>query len=269
MKATHLAKLLAAAALVVAAFAPSAQAATPAPGFEQFAGCPSPDEIPNVVLCARTVIDGGHFQMGNKKVPIKNPITLSGGALFPDGQIVANSKGGLSPVKQQVPGGIVGLTGLDWLINLLDAEALKLYATTELAGVPGSFLAPTLKLPIRVHLENPVLGNDCYVGSFANPIVLNLRTGTTNPPPPNEPITGKAPTEEENELGITLLKDGVLVDNEFAAPGANGCKLNLGLFSINIDGLVNLQSGLPSPAGTNETVQTFDGELALAESVYP
>jgi len=37
-------------------------------------------------------------------VPIANPIPLVGGVNF-KGEIVANSKGGLTPVKQQVPGG--------------------------------------------------------------------------------------------------------------------------------------------------------------------
>ena len=33
-----------------------------------------------------------------------------------------------------------GLTGLDWLVNLLNVEALKLYAVTELVGAPGDLL---------------------------------------------------------------------------------------------------------------------------------
>ncbi len=53
-----------------------------------------------------------------------------------------------------------------------------------------------------------------------------------------------------------LELDGTYVDNSFAAPGANGCVLTLfGFIPISINGLVNAQSGLPSPAGTNETVQ--------------
>ncbi|HYP54986.1 MAG TPA: hypothetical protein VEQ41_01610 [Solirubrobacterales bacterium] len=265
--------LAAAGATLIAAalFAPAATAQEPAPGFERFAGCPSPEENPDIVICMRTVIDGGHFKMGSKEVPIVNPITLSGGTNFITGALEYNSKGGLEPVKQPIPGGLVGLTGLDWLVNFLNLEQLKVYAVTELAGEPSSPLEEPVTMPIKVRLINPALGNNCYVGSNSNPIVLNLTTKTTNPPPPNEPITGVEPEFVfDEEAGLIFLNNGVFVDNEFAAPGATGCKLNvLGLPLLNIDALINAQSGLPSPAGTNETVQTWDGEAAEAITVYP
>lgn len=260
--------VIGAALMAVLLLAPAASAKTPAPGFTQFAGCPSSEENPSVVICIRSVITGGHFQMGSKDVPIENPITLSGGIDGNFEHIYANSKGGLTPVKQKVPGGVVGLTGLTWLFEILGSEALTLYAVTELAGAPtigdGTFL------PIKVHLVNSVLGNNCYVGSVSNPISLQLITGKTNPPPPNEPIEGKLPKESIDGLGIIHQTGAVFVDNKFAAPGASGCTLTLfGFIPISINGLVNSQSGLPSPAGTNETIQNTDSELAFPEQVYP
>lgn len=266
---TRLLAAIGAALVAMILIAPAANAATPAPGYERFAGCPSPDENPNVEACFRSVVDSGHFQMGSKDVPISKPLVLSGAGTS-TGEFVFNSKGGLLPAKQQVPGGIVGLTGLDWLVNFLSLEGLKLYAVTELAG-PADPFSEIATLPIKVHLINPVLGNNCYVGSNSNPIVLKLTAGTTNPPPPNEPITGKEPTisfDEEKE--IISLNDGTFVDNSFAAPGATGCVLTLfGFLPISINGLVNSQSGLPSPAGNNETVQNFDAEIAVLSAVYP
>ena len=150
-------------------------------------------------------------------------------------------------------------------------EALTLYATTELAGNPQPLAEPAY-LPIKVHLENStgVLGSSCYVGSSASPIVLNLTTGTTAPPPPNKPITGKTPEVEfDGELEILKLNKGIFVDNSFAAPGANGCVLTLfGFIPISINGLVNSQSGLPSAAGNNETTQNFNNQITSAEMVY-
>ena len=260
-----------AALAALALLAPSASAATPAPGYAQFAGCPSPEENPNIEACITSVVDGGHFQMGSKNVPITKPIKLSFGveALFQGYD--TSPAGGLAPAKQEVPGGVIGLTGLDWLINFLSLEGLKLYAVTELAGTPTNISTNTITLPVKVHLINPVLGNSCYVGSSSNPIVLNLITGTTNPPPPNEPITGKEPEfGVDFEKEIFQLKNGTFVDNSFAAPGANGCKLTLfGFLPISINGLVNTQSGLPAAAGTNETVQHFDNEIAAPFRVYP
>lgn len=277
-KSNRFAKLLVTVAGLVLAFAmlsPVAQAAKPNPGYEQFAGCPNPStENAKVKTCLRSDITSGFFKMGNKKVPIEKPLVLTGGVEelgFPS-PLFFNSEGGLSKAKQKVPGGVIGLTGLTWLAEFLGIEALTLYATTELAGTPIVAGTAFAQLPIKVHLENStgVLGSKCYVGSNAAPIVLNLTTGTTAPPPPNTPITGKAPIITfEPEREITQAKGGTYVDNSFAAPGANGCVLTLfGFIPISINGLVNTQSGLPSPAGTNETVQNFNAEAVNAFFPY-
>ena len=261
------ASALAATALLV----PAASATTPAPGYEQFAGCPSPAENPSIGICVRSVVKGGHFQMGNKNVPISKPITLSGGTDSNLEHFAYNSKGGMTPVKQLVPGGVIGLTGLDWLVNFLNIEQLQLFAVTELAGTPELKGPTAITLPIKVHLINPVLGNNCYVGSSSNPIKLNLTTERTNPPPPNMPIEGVIPSftfDEETE--ILHLFNGIYVDNAFAAPGASGCVLTLfGFIPVSINGLVNSNSGLPAAAGTNETVQNIESDLAGSFNVYP
>lgn len=268
-----LARLLTAIGAAIAALAllaPAASALTePAEGFKQFAGCPDQEESSAVTICFRAEITGGHFQMGNKDTPVENPIVLSGG-YNTKGTIFATSpKGGLQPAPQKVPGGVVGLTGLTWLLEFFGSDALTLYATTELAGTPGAPLANPFKLPIKVHLTTPsgALGNNCYIGSDAAPINLSLTTGTTNPPPPNEPISG-TPFKFSSGGGITKASDAVYVDNSFAAPGANGCRL-LGSPLVPIDSLVNTQAGLPSPAGTNETTQDTDAETAPRFLVYP
>src|SRR5258706_478009 len=149
------------------------------------------------------------------------------------------------------------------------SAALTLYAVTELAGpVVGG---DGVNLPIKVHLINSVLGNNCYVGSTSNPIKLHLITGKTEPPPPNVPIEGQLPKEIfQDELGIFHSNKSILVDNAFAAPGARACVLTLfGFIPISINGLVNSQSGLPSPAGHNETRQNTDSEFAFRSLVYP
>jgi hypothetical protein len=263
-----LARLLAVAgAVLVAALIPSAAfAGETAPGYEEWSGCPTQAENPNIVTCVRADITGGHFQMGNKDVPIEETITLTGG-LNAGGE---EFDGEIIPAKQKVPGGLVGLTGLTWLVEFLGSDALTLYAVTELAGTPKLFNEP-IELPIKVHLINPALGSSCYVGSDSDPIDLRLTYGTTEPPPPNEPISGTFPefAVEEPE-GSVRLDNGTLVDNSFAAPGANGCKLILfGFIPISINGLVNTASGLPAAAGTNETTQDTNLSIVGAEFVYP
>jgi len=259
---------------MLVAVAPAAQAEVPPPPFERFAGCPNQTEEETLGLpfglefCIRAVVTGGHLQAGKQDVPIENPITLTGGVNGAFEDFSYNSEGGLTKVKEEVPGGVVGLTGLSWLIKLLPVEALKLYAVTELAGPPRNLDFNHVTLPIKVHLVNPVLGNKCYIGSNTEPITLNLTTGTTEPPPPNEEISGEeADFKEEGE--VVYLENGVYVDNSFAVPAAKGCVLTLlGFLPVSLDGAVNLQAGLPSAAGNNEAVQDIDEEIALQESVY-
>ncbi len=257
--------------LALALLAPLAQAKEPAPGFEQFAGCPTEEESPSTPICIRSDVTGGNLQMGSKNVPIENPLTLVGGINEELEGFTYNSEGGLSKTQQKIPGGVIGLTGLTWLLEFFGSEALTLYGVSELAGNPTEFTFATVTLPIKVHLVNPggLLGNNCYVGSNSNPITLHLTTGTTNPPPPNEPITGQEPELSENGP-ILALGNGTYVDNSFAVPGASGCKLYLfGFIPISINGLVNEQAELPSPAGTNEAVQNYSIELVEREYVYP
>jgi len=266
---TRLLGLIGAALLALVLLAPAAQAKEPAMGYGALAGCPSPEENSETTVCIRADVTGGHLQMGSKDVPIKNTITLSGGVNEELENFDESPKGGLSKAKQEIPGGIIGLTGLDWLINFLGAEALKVYAVAELAGPPTGITFSTVTLPLKVNLVNPVLGKNCYVGSTSKPIVLNLTTGTTEPPPPNEPITGDEGDFSVDGKGIVHIDNGTFVDNAFAAPAASGCVLTLlGFIPISLDGVVNLQAGLPAAAGTNEAVQEFDQQLAAQSAVY-
>jgi hypothetical protein len=267
-----LALVLGAAMAALVLLAPIAQAAETAPGYEQFSGCPTPAESPESSGCIRSEVTGGHLQFGSKTVPVEKPLVLSGGVNEELQNFTPGPEGGLSKVPQKVPGGVIGLTGLTWLLEFFGSEALTLYGTTELAGAPENFTFATVTIPIKVHLTNPagLLGNNCYVGSDSNPIVLNLTTGTTEPPPPNEPITGQEPTPSFDELEILHLDNGVYVDNSFAVPGASGCVLKLfGFIPISINGLVNEQAGLPSAAGNNEVVQDYSLELVERVNVYP
>lgn len=266
---------VAAAFASLALLASAAQAAPPAPPYEDFAGCPSVEENSFVGGCLKVTFTGGHVELGKRDVPISNPITLRGGFEGITGDFIANSEGGMLPAKQPVPGGVFGLTGYKWLDELFSHEQLKLFATFELAGQPGSVFEPDLTLPVKVHLESPVLGKKCYVGSNANPIQLVLTTGTTNPPPPNGPISGTPAGELAPEPGreevLTSTEDGTFVDNAYAVPGANGCKLKVGQFELpfSIDNAINNINGLPAPAGTNTAELDFAQSIVSPEVVYP
>ncbi len=253
-----------AALVAVALMAPMASAATPAPGYEQFAGCPSRTEFSYISACIRSTVTGGRFKIGNKEVPIEKAIVLSGGTNREEGQFTYNSKGGLTVVKQKVPGGVVGLTGLTWLLELLGSEALTLYSAAELVGTPVLNGFAEFTLPLKFHLINGTLGSNCYIGSASNPVTLHLTAGTSGK------LTGTVPNISEDALEIIHLKGGKYVDGLFAAPGASGCVLTLfGFIPISINGLVNSSSGLPAASGTNEAEQLVETEFTSNELVYP
>jgi hypothetical protein len=274
---TRYRKILVAAGATLASMAllaSAADAATPAPPYEDFAGCPSRAENAFVASCLKFTFSGGSIGIGKRQIPVTNPIVLHGGNEQLTGNFIFNSEGGIAPVRQAVPGGLTGLTGLPWLDEVLGSkEQLNLYATVELAGNPGPTNVPVFTVPVKVHLENPALGSNCYVGSTESPITLSLTSKTTSPPPPNEPITGEAngplTPEAERPSVRTTSKPGKFVDNAYAVPAAGGCSLNIGPFQVPIDELVDDAYGLPSAAGTNTTTLGYAISTVNPTVVYP
>src|SRR3984885_7672467 len=259
--------------------------ATPKGEYAVFADCP----LTTATICIHASTESGEFIVGKKAVPITKTITLQGGLNETEtGFVFVGAKDGntLTKVPQNVPGGLSGLvnctaikgSGLLEKLERGSCEAIfengltGVSATTELAAPASSIqislgallggVGTALQLPVKVHLENPLLGSSCYIGSNAAPIVLPLTTGTTSPPPPNKPIKGNVGELTFNEKGTipTVLKNS-LVNNSFAAPATNGCG---GIFEFLIGPIVNSSLGVPSTAGHNTAI--LNGTLKQAGS---
>jgi hypothetical protein len=239
---------------VMGAAAPALAKVEPNQEFLPFVNCPVKTHGVRYCLVARTM--SGEFTVGSKTVPITKTITLEGGLKEGSTQLIPPTTGSiLSKTPLPLPGGLVGIPGGEGL----GGELTEVTATTELAGEVqvneanlSSGSAPAVELPIKVKLDNPVLGKECFIGSDSNPIVLHLTTGTTSPPPPNKPISGNPGHLEINkDLTIFTILGNSLVDNAFAAPGVAGC--GEGLSSL-IDPIVDLDSGLPAAAGHNTAI---------------
>jgi hypothetical protein len=256
----------------MALLASAAQATPPKPLYQDFAGCPSEAENPFVADCVKYEYTGGHIGFGNREIPITNPIVLRGATEQETENFLFNKEGGIVPVRQTVPGGLVGMTGYKWLDEAVkNSKSLQLFATVELAGQPGSLLEETRNVPIKLHLENQYLGSGCYIGSNASPIQLKLTTGTTNPPAPNKPISGNPLGELEPEASrpeVLKATGGTFVDNSYAVPGATGCVFNYGSNHYSIDSLVNQTYHLPSAAGKNTTVLNYSLSLTFPGVIY-
>ena len=161
-----------------------------------------------------------------------------------------------------VPGGLLGLdlpenNNLGALLNrLLSGPPLGVKATVELVGTPSDFDGnaalgsgeSVITLPVRVHLQNAVLGNRCYIGSAQEPIVLKPQLST-------------APADQSVGFftgGFVVGFTATLVDDTFTVPRARGCgPLNL------LDKVINAKLGLPSPSGAN-TLVLDDTRLSVA-----
>lgn len=225
--------------------------------FLPFADCP----LASSGLCLVAETTGGEFVIGNKTVPITKPILLQGGLpeySFEEQSLVAAVGGEtLAKVPQEVPGGLAGIGGLGGEVT----------ATAELAGPVSSIHVnpyqlgfpsvgkSAVVLPLKVKLSNELLGEDCYIGSEAEPIVLHLTDGVTSPPEGVEPIEGSRTEFEGPAKGkINKVAAVKLVDNTFSVPGAKGCG-NAEEESL-IDEILDLDVGLPSKAGSNKAIMS-------------
>jgi hypothetical protein len=245
------------AAALAALGLPSAALAGLPQEFSVFNDCPV--NTPGVDACVISTVSSGEFKIGSKTVAINKPVILQGGYNVERKELIPAADGNtLSKTALTVPGGLVGIEGLGGEVT----------ATAELAGTVhmnlkalGTGAEPAVILPVKVKLSNPVLGNECYIGSNAEPIEMKLTTGTTSPPPPNTPISGKFgnPSLIANNK-IALVTENTLVDNAFFAPGVNGC----GLLPLLIDPIVDLDAGLPAAAGKNTAI--LNGMLESANA---
>lgn len=210
--------------------------------FPNFSGCPT--AIANFEGCINVQNTSGNLNIKGFNVPLGASLeirgAIQGGEAGPIFVPPARTNGFFgTPVP--VPG---GLLGIEWI------PGTTVLAITELAGPPSGitfdFGTFGLSVPVKVRLVNLLLGMDCHIGTDSSPVRLNLITGTTSPPGPNRPISGRIGTLEAvtNEIRV---RDNVNVENSFAVPGASRCGLGLGL----INTLVNAKLRLPSAGGNN------------------
>ena len=270
--------VMAAALVALAALGMASSAlATPGGEFAVFKQCPIGTEGLKGCVVSRT--ESGEIKIGSTAVPIVATQTLQGGFGNPNAegsQQFYGAKNGetFSKTAQKVPGGLLdfvkcneikniivkiaceavfenGLTGVN-AVTELAAPASSIYFNEGVLELEAPFppYPPALTLPVKIKLENPLLGSECYIGSNSEPIQLSLTTGATSPPAPNKSIKGKlGELTSKSEGEILVIKHNTLVGNAFAVGKAHGC----GLLGV-LDGLIESKLGLPSAAGKNTAV---------------
>jgi hypothetical protein len=259
--------------------APAAAATThhPKGAYERFSDCPL--TAPVLEDCVFATINGGSVTVGRRVLPIDKPIVLQGG--FYEGPaeeflvfVGAEDGNTLSSAQLSVPGGLTGLIPRAYVPASQQGQLARSSAgvtvTLQLARSASAIRLSTenllerrgiaLQLPVKIKLNNQFLGENCYVGSSLNPVVLSLTTGATSPGPPNRPIEGTVGALEFSDgFQLLSLSGSELVDNSFAAPQATGCG---GSSATAVDSALDAAMGLPSASGHNTAI--LDGTFYLA-----
>jgi hypothetical protein len=246
--------------------------------FEQFGDCPL--SLKATTDCVYAATHGGSMTIGKKTVPIKSPVILQGGFQGSGEEVKflgAESGQTLSKSAQTVPGGLLGVTAptswpqslQEWFNDEIENGVTGVKATLELAAPASAIKLSTenlinqegvaLGLPVRIKLDNPLLGSNCYVGSNSKPVQIDFTTGKSGA------VAGDPGTLTFNKkYTLITISGGRLANGTFAAPAASGCG---GLFSFFIDPLVNSILGLPAGSGENTAILAGNFKSAAAASV--
>lgn len=178
-----------------------------------------------------------------------------------------------------VPGGLLGMMcpsadpTVTAVCALITHDSLnRVTAVVEPAGTPTNFSLsaglglhqPIVTLPIKVHLENQLLGSTCYIGSDADPIVLHpANTDLSHFLLQTARFDANGDVDDEGPLLVIKVSGATQGDSQFAVPAASGCGAGGAL-----DTAINLKEGFPSAAGNNQVVLT-DSASYLASFAEP
>jgi len=240
-----------------------------------------------VAVCFADDSPNGSITLGNLTVPIKDSNHQFGLTTGESGFTVIEHDDALVDEPVELPGGLRGLIcpshervtrgicrahhGWGWGGNA-NAVTWAMEAAGPLtefnlfAGVEVG--VPTARQPVKIHLENPLLGNHCYIGTDAEPIVL-LPENLTLPNGGNEKFDGDGTPETEGGQMEALFIQNTQGASGFAVPAASGC----GFRGI-LNQAINNKIGLPSPASSANNVvfnevTTYLGFISNLESVIP
>lgn len=286
-----LASFTALAAVASVSSATAATATTLNGNWAPFSRCPvdapamlAADGAVDTATCVASHSESGSIKLGNTVVPVGASDLQLGVVTHPNGgtSIVSPKGGALVADSAKVPGGLLGLmcpsdvpviTGI--CNTLTDVSLNRVTATIESVNNPTDFklLAgtttgqPIVTLPVRIHLENPLLGDKCYIGSSSDPILLKPQN-LTRPTVSTAKFAGDGTTDATGPMGRINLLGANQTDTTYAVPGTNGCGL-LGA----LNWAVNLKTGLPSASGNNNVTlndaQTYVATINRPGSVAP
>jgi hypothetical protein len=257
----------------------------PPPGgiYKPFTNCPllnplMKESLPNDATgCIAGDAVTGLIKIGNITTPVAHPVTAQFGVWSPPNATPSQLTGGILPPPsglpaqlvtspEFVPGGLLqalGCPSSNPTVQNLCVQAqnfggkyLKVFALAQTAGQITNFALTTWTQPIKFKLINPLLGNNCYIGSDNNPVVINPSvTGTLGFLP--DPNPAKHPNTD-----VLAVTGATATDTTFSAPGVTGCGPG-GSANIAVDEAIDAANGLPAASGVNSL--TLNGNFYFAD----
>jgi hypothetical protein len=248
----------------------------PPPGgiYAPFTNCPllnplMQESLPgNATGCVAGVATSGTITLGNITTPVTQGVNVQFGIWDPANATPNQFTGGILPppdglagqlvdAPNLVPGGLLkalGCPSTNATVEQLCTEATKLggnylnvYAQAQSAGPITNFDLVEWTQPLMFRLINPLLGRNCYIGSYDNPVVVNPKLkGTINIE--NDPNPKKHPDTE-----VLEITGGSAHATRFTVPGVTGCGPG-GSANIAVDEAIDTAAGLPAASGTSSLV---------------
>jgi hypothetical protein len=243
----------------------------------------------DAVGCIAGQIHGGSVKIGNITTPVTEPVSVQFGIWDPQN---ATPGGDNTTSIEQFTGGVLpppaGLSAMvatkpdlipqslttvlgcpssDATVENICQQAAanpadnQVSALAQGAGQLTNFALFTWTQRVKFKLVNPLLGNNCYIGSDNNPIVLNPQVSLG---PGGQFLIEEDPEPTVHPSTVVLALEGaVAADNTFFAPGVTGCGPG-GSDNIAVDQALDAGAGLPAASGTNSF--TFTGNLFFADN---
>jgi hypothetical protein len=223
------------------------------------------DGSDKIALCLASDSPSGVFTIGN--IPV-----VTGETNLQLGVVLSNTTSTITAVQPvggalvadpvHTPGGFLVLacpSSTPPLSNACDSAAKNpslndVEAIVQMAGDPsnlnifaGAGVGQVIvTLPIKIKLESPLLGGNCYIGSDADPIVLNVE----NTVAPTFDIQffepdGTPSLDTSSVMARFFLPGATQGDASFDVPAASGCGPG-----GSADATINARLGLPSTSGS-------------------
>jgi hypothetical protein len=225
--------------------------------------------------CIAGLATSGTFSFGSTTVQVVHPVTAQFGVYSPPNASPNQFSGGvlqalngktLVDSPEYVPGGLAKALGCPSstppLKKLCDEARqpgnANVNAWVQEAGPISNFGLTSWTQPVKIRLINPVLGDNCYIGSNSSPVVLNpsITSGSLSfVPDPN-------PTLFPN-IAVLEITGAQATDTTFSLPPVQGCGPG-GAANIAVDSAIDASQGLPSPSGSNSLV--LNGNFYFADS---